>query len=91
MFQLFGNISKFRINGYRKNIDNSIFSKKNNEEENEKDIRQLQPSGGGEEEDVISRPQENMAIINACLVGLFTGIGVVLFNIAVRHSHSCLQ
>ena len=33
------------------------------------------------EEEVVS--PENKAIINACLVGLFTGIGVVLFNIAV--------
>lgn len=28
-------------------------------------------------------PEENMAIFAACLVGLLTGIGVVLFNIAV--------
>ncbi|XP_027118015.2 chloride channel protein CLC-e-like isoform X1 [Coffea arabica] len=34
------------------------------------------------EEEVVS--PENKAIINACLVGLFTGIGVVLFNIAVH-------
>ncbi|CDP19147.1 unnamed protein product [Coffea canephora] len=34
-----------------------------------------------EEAEVVS--PENKAIINACLVGLFTGIGVVLFNIAV--------
>lgn len=31
--------------------------------------------------------QDNTAIISACFVGLCTGISVVLFNFAVRHSH----
>ncbi|KAJ4963127.1 hypothetical protein NE237_023066 [Protea cynaroides] len=29
-------------------------------------------------------PQENLAILTACVVGLFTGLGVVLFNSAVH-------
>ncbi|KAL3507034.1 hypothetical protein ACH5RR_032416 [Cinchona calisaya] len=66
----------------------------NNEDENDSELQHHPPRevvlsstaapvvAEEDEDDVIS--PENKAIINACLVGLFTGIGVVLFNMAVH-------
>lgn len=68
----------------------SVFSNRSViDNENEAEKEEEEEVGGGNDnlqfvatlDDVF--PEENMAIFAACLVGLLTGIGVVLFNIAV--------
>lgn len=64
-----------------------IYNKNEEEEEEEEEV-----GGSNDNLQIVEMastfddffPEENMAIFAACLVGLLTGIGVVLFNIAVH-------